>query len=384
MKQKKIALVLSGGGFKGSFQLGAIQWLQQPENWKRATGLDTPMHFDIIAGVSVGALNGIMLAMKKYEVMNQLWDEVKANGGFSIYESDFIDGRGNIKLNVQVLKERLLPNFKLTLKHGWSYLFNRKKFFKQLEEMIDSDLKTTLPKFRSLATNNALLKKLNSHVAMEKIPENTLYMCGFVSIYDGKYYKLTSKDFANNEQFCKAILASSAMPIVWDTVDEVHYKNNSAPTKAEQLLDGGLRNISPLGDVIDVINEDTNADYQILVINTSSGEIDIQKKEWNIATIALRTLTDITLEEIFDNDIYTFETINQLVDQAEAKGFTLIKPGTEQAPVTLRKFKCQIINPDRNVLGGALDTDPAILERSRKHGWEKAEERLADKTLLLV
>lgn len=44
----KYALVLSGGGFKGAFQTGALNYMR--ENWKTITGEDKEMHFDIIAG----------------------------------------------------------------------------------------------------------------------------------------------------------------------------------------------------------------------------------------------------------------------------------------------------------------------------------------------
>ena len=37
MKKKKIALVLSGGGFNGAFQVGALNYIN--ENWKKITGL---------------------------------------------------------------------------------------------------------------------------------------------------------------------------------------------------------------------------------------------------------------------------------------------------------------------------------------------------------
>ena len=50
----KRALVLSGGGAKGAFQMGAIEYIQQEQ----------PSYFDfeIVAGISVGSLNGVMLS----------------------------------------------------------------------------------------------------------------------------------------------------------------------------------------------------------------------------------------------------------------------------------------------------------------------------------
>ena len=44
---KKIALVLSGGGAKGAFQFMAEKYAREVKGY----------HWDVIAGVSVGALN---------------------------------------------------------------------------------------------------------------------------------------------------------------------------------------------------------------------------------------------------------------------------------------------------------------------------------------
>ena len=51
---KKTALVLSGGGSKGAFQFMAEKYAREVKGYQ----------WDIIAGVSVGALNGMLLAMK--------------------------------------------------------------------------------------------------------------------------------------------------------------------------------------------------------------------------------------------------------------------------------------------------------------------------------
>ena len=42
---KKTALVLSGGGFKGAFQVGALQYLKN--NWSRIDPSGSPMKFDL-------------------------------------------------------------------------------------------------------------------------------------------------------------------------------------------------------------------------------------------------------------------------------------------------------------------------------------------------
>lgn len=61
------ALVLSGGGAKGSFQAGAIDWLMK----------EGGMKFDAVAGVSVGALNGALVASGRHERLIPLWSALE-------------------------------------------------------------------------------------------------------------------------------------------------------------------------------------------------------------------------------------------------------------------------------------------------------------------
>src|SRR5688572_19786456 len=84
--RKKYALVLSGGGFKGSFQVGALQYLKK--NWSVIDPQNPVMKFDIVAGVSVGSLNGALIASDAFDQLEQLWIAA-ANNVEEIYTSDF-------------------------------------------------------------------------------------------------------------------------------------------------------------------------------------------------------------------------------------------------------------------------------------------------------
>ena len=75
---KKTALVLSGGGFKGAFQVGALDYLR--ENWDQIAPDRPPLSFDIVAGVSVGSLNGLLVALGRFDELQQLWNDVAENG----------------------------------------------------------------------------------------------------------------------------------------------------------------------------------------------------------------------------------------------------------------------------------------------------------------
>lgn len=70
----KRALVLSGGGAKGAFQVGVLKWMSQFED----------LRYDIFCGISVGALNAAYLAQFKnwkegIHDLERLWLSLRGN-----------------------------------------------------------------------------------------------------------------------------------------------------------------------------------------------------------------------------------------------------------------------------------------------------------------
>jgi NTE family protein len=188
------------------------------------------------------------------------------------------------------------------------------------------------------------------------------YRCGFVSLVTGEYVPCKHTDFGNdNENFRKAILASSSMPLIWEPVNDVKVKADMY----QQLVDGGVRNLSPLKDVI-VDNPD-----EIIIINCSTknlqGEPEAGK---NIFRIAERSLVDISINEIFRGDIEEFVKTNEIVKQCSEKGVTIFrdKDHTE----AYKYFNAIIIEPERD-LGNNLDFSAPLTDERRKQGWKAAE-----------
>ncbi|MCQ4636770.1 patatin-like phospholipase family protein [Anaerovorax odorimutans] len=73
---EKNALVLSGGGSRGGYEIGVWQALRE---------LGVPIH--IVTGTSVGALNGAMVAQDDFELAVDLWKELETHMVFDL-ESD--------------------------------------------------------------------------------------------------------------------------------------------------------------------------------------------------------------------------------------------------------------------------------------------------------
>ena len=70
------AIVLSGGGAKGSYEIGV---------WKALRHLN--INYDIVTGTSVGALNGALMVQKDYLKALFLWYNLKYKDVFEIKEN---------------------------------------------------------------------------------------------------------------------------------------------------------------------------------------------------------------------------------------------------------------------------------------------------------
>lgn len=74
MDNKKVALVLSGGGAQGAYEIGA---------WKALRKLK--FKFDLVTGTSVGALNGIMVVQNDFHKAYRIWKNISFK---DIYDTD--------------------------------------------------------------------------------------------------------------------------------------------------------------------------------------------------------------------------------------------------------------------------------------------------------
>lgn len=61
----KLALVLAGGGSLGSYEVGAIEALEE-----------LGYKFDIVTGTSIGALNGAFVCNKQTKALRKLWEDI--------------------------------------------------------------------------------------------------------------------------------------------------------------------------------------------------------------------------------------------------------------------------------------------------------------------
>src|SRR5690606_679323 len=156
---------------------------------------------------------------------------------------------------------------------------------------------------------------------------------------DGQYYSMKQDDFTSNEALQNAVLASSSIPLVWPAVD--HIKTNNF--ELSYLIDGGIRNVTPLGDAVRYAQQSEGDDFYFIVISCHSPGLETMKEAPNLLSTIERTIFDIAMNEIRITDLSEFLRVNDLVRQAQEKGVELHgKDGRK-----LKSFKVKIIEPLR-------------------------------------
>jgi NTE family protein len=243
----KRALVLSGGGSKGAFEAGAIDYLVNTEG----------MNFHIFIGTSVGALNAAFLGQSRNRMeltqlsrdLKQLWLDMK--GKQSVYQTSFWG----------VL--RLL----------WSdSLYRPKGLQRMLQKKIDPD---------------------------RIFDPATVVKVATVAQETGQLYYADSRRSELQADFLKYVLASASMPVFFPAV---HIGQN-------HWYDGGLRDITPLGAAFDE-NPDEIIVVITYPIGPKLEPVMSSRKHRGAFQAILRTV-EILTSEIQTNDLQLANFINQ-------------------------------------------------------------------------
>lgn len=86
----KTAIVLGGGGSRGAYEIGVWQALQEAN-----------IHYDIVTGTSIGALNGALMVQQDYQAACHLWDNLSLDkvmkDGLDLELSSIMDNKQKIK-----------------------------------------------------------------------------------------------------------------------------------------------------------------------------------------------------------------------------------------------------------------------------------------------
>lgn len=233
------ALVLSGGGSKGSYQTGVLLYLLG----------ELRLKYDILCGVSVGAINSAYLSMFKHgqeresaESLHKMWLQLNSS---SIYKRHFPFGR-------------------------WHALW-KKSFYDSIP-------------LHNLIRNNIKLEKIRE--------SNKIVTAGTVSLTSGKYTIFDQ----SSDYFIHAVIASASFPGMLAPVQFL-----------DQLwTDGGVKELSPIKKAIEL-----GAD--IIDIIVTSPENRVKKFISRPTTVdILKTIIDLSTDKILANDIEKIENHNKL------------------------------------------------------------------------
>jgi len=338
----KRALVLAGGAARGAYQVGMLDVLVN----------ELKLDFQIIRGVSVGALNAAFLAQAavKPNSIAQLSNKVRALRG--LWEEDI---KGN---------------------HS---VYGGRGGFAGLALGADS--------LYSLKPLRKLIKKYVSLSALRKSGRD--FAVGTVSLVTGEYKEWKPKQ----KNFIEKLIASASIPVVFPYVD--------FESEQDVLVDGGVRNITPLSSAFKAKPD------QIYVLLTSkvirkggripgsSVQLDTYD-EWddnwlgtsvNGIDVLKRTL-DILTDEVYLDDIRGALDWNQVANAiGDLNG---MKAGRSDIPAdvsaaigdlskTLKKVRKRPVEifalAPREWYGeenSGTDFSPALIQEAIQHGREIA------------
>jgi len=235
------ALVLSGGGTKGIFQVGALEYLLKVRKER----------FKIVCGVSSGALNAVMVAqgLEYFERLKKLWMR-QAETGLEIIQERF-------SLADKVIRS-VLPGGIFYHRLGE---MDGLQDNTRLQEAIDESC-------RNLPEN---LKKTGSHLRI-----------GVVSLQTGKYHAFDPSDPALMAHASQIVLASTAIPIAFSP-GRFHYDGS------EQWIDGGINQVTPIEDALEVAETREIPLAEVIVICSGPLETESTSREYKgLIDIGLR------------------------------------------------------------------------------------------------
>jgi NTE family protein len=314
------ALVLSGGGAKGSFQIGAIEELI----------LNRGLDFEILCGVSVGALNASFLAQAPFD-----------------------------PIHPDVSLQNLRKTF-IALRHLWLEEIDGNESVYLKRPGADAGIVLGADSIYDPEPLKELLKKYLNPKSLAK--SNRILKVQYVSLESGELKTANNK----SPKIIDYVLASGTMPYYFPPVQ----------IRKEHLVDGGIRDITPLGQAFQAGAE------AIYVIYASPFHIELQEfiESWTGMEINAFTYlgraVELMVNEIYRTDIEGAQRLNILKENWEKVKDLLPKhPSRMKIEKALKKIRFAPIveiKPEKYVIRDALDFSPANLMENYQYGREVA------------
>lgn len=228
------SLVLSGGGARGAYEVGALAQMVKDlgvRDGERFPGID------IICGTSIGALIGYFIATAQYRKLFQIWDQISRYEFFQIktkYRAVIQNQSGVLTRVVEALH---LTKGLTTKEKG---VLDGEHFSRFVETLIGVH-KPILTPFVCTATSlttqsSALFYAVPSTLNLTDTARNAAFRHA-LALTVGK--RVTVRE-ADGELLSKAIRASATIPILLDPIEI------DGPYGKEDYVDGGIADNTPV------------------------------------------------------------------------------------------------------------------------------------------
>ncbi len=264
------ALVLSGGGVRGAFQAGVVHRLAEAGHGP----------WEVVCGVSAGALNAVLAVQDRFDAMLRLWEEQAARG-LTAFRSR-LDA-------ATVAAAAVAPGIV-----AWADLQALDGLYdnRELAEILDP-FTASLP---------ARLESCGRQLRL-----------GVVCLQTGEYVAADPLRDVFPHEITALALASTAIPLAFDPVPlELRREGLACSGRRCQFVDGGARNVTPLADAIAAARDaGIELDGIDVVLCTPFGLEPAAHEFHGLLEIGLRA-EDVLVDEIYRNDIELFRRANLL------------------------------------------------------------------------
>jgi NTE family protein len=324
--KKKIGLILSGGGARAAYQVGVLKAIH------KILPKDSANPYDIIAGTSAGAINGVALASyaENHRIgirhLERIWNSFTPE---QIYRTDFKGITGTL---LKLIRTTLIGR---RYKHDKVSLLDNSPLRALLGKVIQFD---NIQK----AIDNGALHAMSVTGSGLESGESVSFFQGHYSIVNWQRHRRIGY---RSRVGVDHLLASSAIPMIFPSIQI----NN------EYYADGAVRQLAPISPALHLGAE------KVLVIGVS-GDAHKRKdhvKESRYPTPAkiMGHMLNAAFLDSMETDVERLQRINRTVERIPES--VRKKHGMELKPIELLE-----INPSESlddIAGRHVDELPKIL-----------------------
>jgi len=322
------ALVLQGGGALGAYELSAARALYEHDNFAP----------DVIAGVSIGAINAVLLArpardLKPLEALEAFWQKITVPGLVPPPLRQYASVLGNPNFFVPRVDYFSLPT--------WTSIYDTTPLHDTLAQLVDLD---------ALADENASPGLLVNATDVEE---------GQIKYFYSRERRLSLEH----------IVASGSLPpsFPMTVIDGKSY------------WDGGLFDNTPLGAVLDKLDQAADVDRTIYVVNLFPNQAPIPRSMLEVTAriqdllFANKTAEDVRLLKRFNEVADLIGALKHLPEGNPLTDSQAYKDVAKQGYIRVPRI-IEITSPEQ--IGGWADFSPETIQQRAAAGYAVTKKAL--------